>query len=143
VESYPELATRAKVSLREFVVAVVVNRALVWVRQRAGDGLNGGLWEFPNLEIEPGGKGGLERLREYLGETNLDGFEPLTVVRHSITRYRVTQQAYMAVWAKPSREVPGDGRWCRSAELEALPMSSAHRRIARAWSEARDELHPG
>jgi A/G-specific adenine glycosylase len=142
VEAFPELAARAKPTAREFVVAVIEHRGRVWVRQRAGDALNGGLWEFPNLEVEPGAGGGDERLKDFLGEKNLEGWKSLTVVRHAITRYRVTQRAFTLDWVGDVRGVPGGGRWCRREELEAFAMSSAHRRIAHAWSQARDELHP-
>lgn len=142
VEAFPELAARAKVTAREFVVALIEQRGRVWVRQRAADALNGGLWEFPNLEVEPGAAGGDLRLRSFFGEKNLQHWKPLTVVRHAITRYRVTQRAFASEWVGTVGELPGGGRWCREAELEALAMSSAHRRIARAWTGVRDRLHP-
>jgi A/G-specific adenine glycosylase len=141
-EAFPELAARAKVTAREFVVAVIERRGRVWVRQRAEDALNGGLWEFPNLEVEPGATGGGDLLRIFLGEKNLQNWKPLTVVRHAITRYRVTQRAFASEWVGEVAEVPGGGHWSGKAGLEALAMTSAHRRIARVWTGSRDELHP-
>jgi len=140
-EAYPELGARVAVEAREFVVAVLERDGRVWLRQRASDVVNGGLWEFPNLEVKSGTRGGEALLRGVLGDGTTEGWKPLSVVRHAITRYRVTQRAFVAGGVGTRSEVPGGGRWCGREQVEALPMSSAHRRIAKAWNLLRDGLH--
>lgn len=140
-ERYPELAKRARATVREYVVAVIEHRGRVWVRQRLAEDVNGGLWEFPNVEVAPGKDGAEGVLRRALGDGLLAMREPLVTVRHAITRYRVTQRAILAEWGGGRRSVPGGGLWCGVEEIEALPMSSAHRKIALAWRRRRDGLH--
>ncbi|MGE4182455.1 MAG: A/G-specific adenine glycosylase [Limisphaerales bacterium] len=148
VAAYPESVQRARTTARDFVVAVVVdsrNRDRVWLRRRLDEGVHGGLWEFPNLEIEPRSGDPAERVARFPGMDLdfVDDWKPLATVRHAVTRFRMTQHAFLGQWKGRGRGVPGGGTWCGPDKLEALPMSSAHRRIARAWLRAREKLHLG
>jgi adenine-specific DNA glycosylase len=92
------------------------------VRQRPEKVVNAHLWEFPNIELN-GEKGVLERQPYRISVKAV----PFCTIKHSITRYRITLDAFRA---KPVRQTKfSDGKWLRISELEKLAFSSAHRQI--------------
>ncbi len=139
-EVYPGKVAGARVEARQYLVAVVEWRGRVWVRQREVGEVNGGLWEFPSLEVGGDERAGWERLRDWLGGMVEGDGRPLGVVRHAITRYRITQRAFWFAGVGGGPGLAGGGRWCGVPEVEGLAMSRAHRRIADAWKSRRDEL---
>jgi hypothetical protein len=58
-------------------------------------------------------------------------FTPFLTVRHSITRYRITLEAFRAT-LNGIRPGSTTGRWLSADELIKLPFTSAHRRILTA-----------
>jgi adenine-specific DNA glycosylase len=57
--------------------------------------------------------------------------EPLCVIRHSITRYRITLEVFRAT---RERRFPGrtfEGRWLLRRELDELAFTGAHKKILR------------
>jgi len=60
--------------------------------------------------------------------------KPLCTIKHSITRYRITVEAWRATIVEEpwdSRQVL-PGRWHTCAQLEKLAFTSAHGKILRA-----------
>lgn len=127
VHELPNLGPRATASNRAFHTFVVERDRKFLVAQRPHGGVNAGLWEFPNLEVT--GQDGppataLKRLLQVTARC-----EPLCEVKHSITRYRITQRAFRVVLAaKPQSEAHGF-HWLTLAELHRRPFTSAHKRI--------------
>jgi A/G-specific adenine glycosylase len=124
----PNLDQRVRATPRRFFVVIPEARSRFLVRQRPRGGLNAELWEFPNLEISPERAEPIRSARKLLGKKILS-IKPLGVIRHSITRYRITLEIF---WAKlPSQRVtPGPRhRWCTRSDLQQLAFSRAHRRI--------------
>jgi A/G-specific adenine glycosylase len=123
------------------VAAAVTTRAdgRVLVAQRNTDDMLGGLWEFPGGKREDGEtlpECLVREMREELGvEVAVD--EPLAVVRHAYTHFRITLHAYRCrlVDGEPRCLDCAAFRWVTSAELDALPMSVADRRVALALSK--------
>jgi A/G-specific adenine glycosylase len=145
-------------------VALVVERSgRFLVRPRPEQTVNAQLWEFPTVVLTPPARAGARRVhtgsatrpaapvaadwaagrrtlvREYPG---LEGrrLEPLCIVRHAITRYRITLQVFRTQVdghvARGSRasgldpDCANSGlRWASRSELEALAFSAAHRKI--------------
>jgi len=91
----PIRGERVRTTGRRFVAFVVEHKGRFLVRRRAGDVVNSGLWEWPNLECAPKGTLKMAELADGLG-LKLLGEEPLAVIRHSITRYRIELRAYHA-----------------------------------------------
>jgi len=145
-ETFPSARTRSPTRRQEYVVAVIVHDRMVWVRQRQDGRVNARLWEFPSLEVDPESGRSAEPPDPWGEHWKWVGAEPLVVVRHAITCHRITQRAYVARWtgrvADLSREA---GRWCSRESISGIPMSSAHRKIAKAWqtsaTASRDDLH--
>lgn len=133
VGRFPETPRRAAPEPRYFVVIVAVHAGRYAVRQRSNVEVNGGLWEFPCLECGTAEESP-EAVAEFLWGRGAEGglaLTPLTVVRHAITRYRITQRAFRLDLG--TRRADGAGghpwAWLTLPELDALPFTSAHRRI--------------
>jgi adenine-specific DNA glycosylase len=95
------------------------------IRRRPAGVVNAHLWEFPNLEITGTRMTLAEAARQVLG-TPPPVLTSLTTVRHSITRYRISLEAFSA--ETPTQPcVAGD--WRTRGEMDALAFTSAHRRI--------------
>ena len=125
----PNLEQRVRTTARHFFVVIPEARSRFLVRQRPRGGLNAELWEFPNLEISPEQRAEPIRSASKLLGKKILSIKPLGVIRHSITRYRITLEIF---WAKlPSQRVtPGPRhRWCTRSDLQQLAFSRAHRRI--------------
>ena len=67
---------------------------------------------------------------------------PLATVRHSITRYRICLEVFQTTVRKPGPPVD-NARWLTLAELEALPFTSAHRKVLRALAGAQLRVTAG
>ena len=130
VDSLPNLARRSVVTRRRFV-AFVVGRDGRWlVRQRSAGILNAHLWEFPNAEIDNSAVDVNEVASSVL-HAKPRSLRRLTTVKHSITRYRISLEAYLFNGRRIS-ERSKDGRWLSLADLDKLPFTSAHRKVLAA-----------
>jgi len=121
----PNLAPRIPISARQFVAFVLKHRDRYLIRRRPAGVVNAHLWEFPNLEITGTGISFVDAARRVLGAIPRV-LTPLTQFRHSITRYRISLEAYSAETG--ARFGPA-GDWLTRPEMEALAFTSAHRRI--------------
>jgi A/G-specific adenine glycosylase len=140
----PNLGKREAATARRFMAFVIGRGGKYLVRQRPARGVNAHLWEFPNVEINS---------RECCAE---DVFKaeygvaaktvvPLATVIHSITRYRITLEAF---WVKlgganstsphskmaksgtrGARPSEKDGAWITPEQMLSLPFASAHKKV--------------
>ena len=115
VDELPALLRRAEVTRRRFAAFIVQRGERFLLRQRPAGVVNAHLWEFPNLEI-------------LNGNPPPDGVLFHTV-RHSITRYRITLDAYCAEARHGLRLVGAHGRWLTVKQARCLPFASAHKKI--------------
>jgi len=132
-EELPNLGKRIASTARQFMAFVVESRGHVLVRQRPTGVVNAHLWEFPNLETtghnpDPG----------VVFQTEF-GVKPselksLCVVKHSITRYRMTLTAYVATVAR--RPAKPTGNWVKLDQLPSLAFTAAHKRLASAAAKS-------
>ncbi len=152
VHELPNLPRRPRVAQRHFVAFVAQQRGRFLVRQRPGGVVNAHLWEFPNLELRqvdlgvklaahPSDTKGTRWLRSeqscsdlkraarrVLGTTPA-ALEPLCTIKHSITRYRMTLQVFLAFGDMLFSQVSPRGRWLATQEINRLPFTGAHKRI--------------
>jgi len=129
-DSLPHLPARAKPIQRRFAAFVAARRGRFLVRQRPAGAVNAHLWEFPNAELIHGNGDAQHTAQTILGVAPIT-LEPLCTLRHSITRYRITLDAFRIRGECQSKiaDGPGSGRWLTPLELRKLPFTSAHKRI--------------
>jgi A/G-specific adenine glycosylase len=132
-DTLPNLGKRVVSTSRRFVAFVIEHHGRFLVRQRPAGVVNGHLWEFPNVEIEAGGVKKISRRQLTSAATELDlkpaKLEKLMTIKHTITRYRITLEAYRGEMAGGAGRSGLKGRWLGLAKLEKLAFTSAHRRI--------------
>jgi A/G-specific adenine glycosylase len=90
--------------------------------------VNGQLWEFPNVELNPGREDVVEAA---LNELAIPAVKliPLGSLKHSITRHRITLDAFRVSLPPQRRLAAKLGRWVSRLQLERLPFTSAHRKL--------------
>jgi A/G-specific adenine glycosylase len=106
----------------------------VLVAQRRMDDMLGGLWEFPGGKREEGESlvGCLVReMKEELGVVVEVG-EPLIVVAHAYSHFRITLHAFWCRMTHGQLQTLGCAafRWVQPGDLDELPMSAVDRKIA-------------
>ena len=126
VEELPRPKQRAIVTARRFIAFIVEREGKFLVQQRADGVVNAHLWEFPNREATA--KDSVAAVAESYFATQPMAVEKLCVVKHSITRYRMTTEAYRVALEATHPRLPGV--WRTLAQLHKLPFTSAHRQIA-------------
>lgn len=135
----PERGIRVGTTARHFVVFAIRHRDRWLVRQRPKGGVNAGLWEFPNVEVNAAANAGFEAVRAHPpaalakalpGIAAPAAIESGGTIQASLTRYRLTLEIFR-VRMRPGRIGRVVGEWRTDAELTRLAFSSAQRRIAR------------
>jgi A/G-specific adenine glycosylase len=124
-EQIPRVKARATPTARRFIVMILQRDGRYLVRQRPADAVNAHLWEFPNREAtdqEPAAA----VIAEQLGQPPA-AIASLCTVKHSITRYRMTTEAWLVASHREPAKLPG--QWRTPAQLHQLAFTSAHRRI--------------
>jgi A/G-specific adenine glycosylase len=143
VDEFPNLEKRPTATARRFTAFVVENRGKFLVRQRPAGVVNAHLWEFPNLELNGEPINPSAAAQKLFGFTPKD-LQPLCTIKHSITRYRITVEAFRAAapsalklgpscrstpasrHARPARD---ESLWLTLSELQKLSFPSAHKKI--------------
>lgn len=140
-EAYPQRRSRKILPHFNVVAAVILRPASsglpqVLVARRPSEAMLGGLWEFPGGKQEPG-ETLAETLQRELQEEmaiTVEARQPLTVVRHAYTHFRITLYAFIAdlIAGEPRCLACQDFRWVAPTELATLPMAVTDRKIAHA-----------
>ena len=133
-------AATKKVRYEDVREAVVVVRRgpRVLVRQRSADERWAGMWDFPRFAWKPGKPSDCDPPHQWLvsqvrelTRVTVDVEQQLAVIKHGVTRFRITLHCF-AAQASQSPRRPLDGqRWVTSQELHELPLSVTGRKIAR------------
>jgi A/G-specific adenine glycosylase len=171
VGELPNLGRRIATTARHFIAFVIERNGRFLVRQRPAGVVNAHLWEFPNVEIVPNQRGSPAKRDESahyfrkksqsrltsaatVQEPDLEiiraakslGIEPPTLqplctVKHSITRYRITLEAFRVqlggrssttpkiLGTRGSRPSENNGVWLPPAQLRKLAFTAAHKKI--------------
>lgn len=132
----PQKASRPDVTDVTELTVAVVSKGQVFLRRRSPDERWAGLWDFPRFACEGAVSESqhpqqiLSHLRSEYGiaATNV---QPLTRIRHSVTRYRIDLHAYMAESQGPnSAKALRDQEWVSLSALTDRPMSVTGRKVA-------------
>jgi A/G-specific adenine glycosylase len=131
----PELPARAKPTALHMVAAIATRAGRVLVtRLDAAAPRWAGMWLFPNVEVARSETPEAALQRVLLGTTGLRGKASgiVCVVRHSVTRFKITLDAYRMVELSGTAQAQGVAEiaWKAPSELSNLAMPAAHRTIA-------------
>ena len=126
-EELPNLGKREAAMARRFIAFVVERNGRFLIRQRPTGVVNAHLWEFPNVEATGVNSNPKEIFESDFGSAPKD-FMPLVTVKHSITRYRITLEAFAVRLKKVNTKM--DGVWKTPAQMQRLAFASAHKRLA-------------
>jgi len=131
VDRLPNLGPRAAATPRRFIACVLERDGTVLVRRRPAGVVNSHLWEFPNIEVplKDSPNSVHAKIEAELGCT-LDSLQPLATVKHTITRYRITLEAFRGT-LNGTVPQPQAGEWLPLARARELAFTSAHGRILR------------
>ena len=119
-EKLPNLAKREAATARRFIAFIVESDRKYLVRQRPAGVVNAHLWEFPNIEATT------DRQKS-AAPFQVVSARPLCTIKHSITRYRITLEAWRAELDGTSPKI--SGRWLSLAQLRKLAFTSAHKKV--------------
>jgi len=128
VEEFPNLGKREAATTRHCIAFVMEHAGKFLVRQRPAGIVNAHLWEFPNVEIATAKPHAAELCKTAFGIAPSE-VHRLCMVIHSITRYRITLEAYRV----PMKQVPKQttGIWLTPEAMQSLAFTSAHRKVLR------------
>jgi A/G-specific adenine glycosylase len=171
VAELPNLGRRAATTARRFIAFVIERNGKFLVRQRPAGVVNAHLWEFQNVEIAPNQRSSGRQSAHYfrkrsqsrltsaatVQEPDLEiiraaksfgiespALQPLCTVKHSITRYRITLEAWYVKFGGRSSTTPkhfetrgtrpskNNGVWLTPAQMSRLAFASAHKKLASA-----------
>ena len=128
VGELPSVGRRRAAVARRFAAFVAQEGGRYLVRERPPGVVNAHLWEFPNLELTRG-NGGLRKAARRLLGIQAGSLDPFCTIKHSITRYRITLDAFRVAGTQISRIRPGVGQWVAQGRLRQLAFASAHKKI--------------
>lgn len=129
-------ARQTYTDLREAAV-VVRKKGRVLMRQCGEEERWAGLWDYPRFEVEAAGpllieRELVEKVRNQSGvEVRLRGL--LDTLRHGVTRYRITLDCYLADYetGRVRSTAASPVKWIAVNQLDALPLSTTGRKIAK------------
>jgi A/G-specific adenine glycosylase len=132
VEELPNLGKRLEATARRFWAFVIERDGKFLVQQRPAGVVNAHLWEFPNVEVGFKSAEPAEVLVEMnlLPDIRLEtlSLTALKTVKHSITRYRITLEAFQ-VNVGPGSVSGKSATWKTLPQLNKLAFSAAHKKI--------------
>ncbi len=138
-ETLPVKPARAKIPHFDVAAGIIFRtpaRREFLIARRPLDGMLGGLWEFPGGKLEPGETlpDCLRReIREELA-MEISVREPVTVVKHAFTHFKITLHAFAAEWTggEPQKIGVADWAWVTPEDLEKYAFAHTDRQIIAA-----------
>jgi A/G-specific adenine glycosylase len=144
VEELPNLGKRQAATARRFVAFIIESGGQFLVRQRPAGVVNAHLWEFPNTEVNGASQSAKQLFKSSFGFVPPE-LSPLCTVKHSITRYRITLEAFHVhaggtsytspffktakLGTRVTRPSETIGVWKTPAQMRRIAFASAHKKI--------------
>ncbi len=133
IDQLPNPGARPAATARRLLAFVIRRNGRFLARQRPPGIPNGGLWEFPNVDVSGGGRSPEAAALKLLGNTP-KALEPLCSIRHTITRSRMTIEVFTATISRHCQVPSTAGRWLTRRQMQRLPFAGADRKILRRLS---------
>ncbi len=127
LEELPSLGKRVAATARTFFAFVIERNGKFLIQQRPVGIVNAHLWEFPNFEINADQIEPMEFFQKQFSVA-AKNLQPLCTIKHSITRYRITLEAFHVrlkkIPLKPAQV------WLAPEEFDSVAFASAHKKLA-------------
>jgi A/G-specific adenine glycosylase len=125
-EQLPNGGKRVRSEARHVATFLVSKRGRILAWQRPARVVNAHFWELPNVELRGARQNPARCARETLG-IELRTTNPLCVVSHNITRYRIRVAVFTGELLRPLPKA----RWLTPAELRQKAFTGLDRKILR------------
>ena len=138
-EVIPVMAPKQAITPVREAAVIIQKESRVLLRQCSPQERWAGLWDFPRFEIRhQRGQALARELQENVFQ--LTGLQVTTsnclqVIKHSVTRYRITLSCYQGQLISPAtsaEELAESAQWVQIAELEDYPLSVTGRKMCQA-----------
>lgn len=126
IQQVPMKSPRRTPTQLQKLLVVFQHEDQILIRRRPLKGLMGGLWEFPLVEIESSPFNFLTLMEEHWGIL-AGGLEPLAVLRHSYTSFRVT--LHCMLYCPTSRISLDSFEWHSRDALASYAFPSVYQRL--------------
>jgi A/G-specific adenine glycosylase len=117
---------------------IIVRRGQVLLRKCAAGERWAGLWDFPRFGLATNNGNSVsqqiaENVRQLTG-VEIASPRHVTTLRHGVTRFRIKLDGYIAEFESATKKGNAQTQqWVRSADLEAFPLSTTGRKLAKFW----------
>jgi A/G-specific adenine glycosylase len=137
MEELPNLGKREAATARRFIAFVIEHSGKFLMRQRPTGVVNAHLWEFPNVEVTNDITEGTLLAKGFFGIGPVK-LQPLCTVKHSITRYRITLEAFHVRLGGTRGTRPSNitGVWKTPVQMQQLAFTAAHKKLASAAAKS-------
>ncbi len=127
-EHFPPRFNKRKIPQRRGMVAIIQRDGKVLLQQRPFEGFLGGLWEFPNWEINERGSERVRLRNEIKKEMglNVEVKGLMGTFTQTYSHFKLTLHAFYCQPLGRKKK----GRWVSINQLDRFPMSRIHRKIA-------------
>jgi len=132
-EQRPVLKPKKEIPQVIHAAGVIVKNEKVLLAKRPSKGLLGGMWEFPNGQVDGDPAEGVESALETGYRLKVQKGEALGIVKHAYTHFRVMVHAYRCEPVSISNNE--SLKWVKLKELDDYPMGKVDRQIARMLHE--------
>lgn len=136
VDELPNLGKRESATPRKFVAFVIEHDGKFLARQRPAGIVNAHLWEFPNYEIN-GSRRSAKEIFNSAFNFKPEEIKPLCTIKHSITRYRITVEAFRVnlngtnlANLHPEKNLSKNEKWLSPGKFDSLAFTAAHKKLA-------------
>ncbi|MBN2092515.1 A/G-specific adenine glycosylase [candidate division KSB1 bacterium] len=130
---FPVALQTAPIPEYHLVVGIVQHEERLLLTRRPLNGLLGGMWEFPDGEIESGEALKFACKRMIKEKTNLEVRveTPLTRVRHAYTHFKIVMEVFICRYISGTVQLNGpiDYRWLLPEELAQYPLTGANHKF--------------
>lgn len=133
-EQIPRPRAKPIIEAVRHAAVVVRRRQKILLRQQRPDERWAGLWDFPRFELPDSDIELKDRLAAgVLTQTGIaiGPAAPLVVLKHGVTRFRITLECFEAKYASQTGTPISETRWVGTKELSDYPLSITGRRLAR------------
>ncbi len=130
---YPYRQKTKRTPEHNIAAGIIYKGSDILIVRRPLDGLLGGLWEFPNGNLNKGEASEAACIRHISESTNISvsNLNYLTQVKHAYTHFKIVVDAFVCDYIQGDLQLNGpiDAKWIRIDELPDYPLPKVTHKI--------------